>query len=154
MDWNREERADAYLDGLMSTEQARAFERELASAPEAARALGVSLALREMIASMPPAQPPDGLEQRIARALALSSEGAPARPKALFRRVRSALSGTSWTVRGPASALGGVPGNMQPVLSGLSNLRWMLGPLGAGAEPKREAPKKPAWRRALSLFRK
>jgi hypothetical protein len=48
--------------------------------------------------------------------------------------------------------LGGVPRNAQPMLAGLSQMRWMLGPLGAaGGEPQRVAAKKPMWRRALAL---
>lgn len=153
MEWTPEDRADAYLDGLMSREEARAFERDLASAPETARALGVALALREMIGALPPALPPDGLEERIAHALALHAEMRPKAPTApLFRRFRSTLSATAWTLRGPAHALKGVPGNAQPVLAGLSQMRWILGPLGArGAETRGEAEKTPLWRRALAL---
>ena len=152
MDWSPEEAADAYLDGLMSSAQARAFERELAAAPRAAEALRAALALREMIASLPPARAPEGLEERIAGALQLSPSARAKRPKVLFGRLRSALAGTSWTVRGPAHLLGGVPEGVQPVLAGLSQMRWALGPLAAGGEARREAPKRPAWRRALSAL--
>jgi anti-sigma factor RsiW len=152
MQWVPEERADAYLDGLMSRDEARAFERDLASLPETAKALSVALVLREMLEALPPTRPPDGLEEKIARALALQAEAKPKQPKALFRRFRAALSATSWTVRGPVHALGGVPRNAQPMLAGLSQMRWMLGPLGAaGGEPQRVAAKKPMWRRALAL---
>jgi len=155
MEWTPEERADAYLDGLMSREETRAFERDLTSVPETAKALGLALALREMIVALPPTRPPDGLEEKIARALALQAEAKPKKQKALFRRFRAALFATSWTVRGPVHALSGVPGNAQPALAGFSQVRWMLGPFGAsGGAPRREVAKKPLWLRALAFVRK
>jgi len=149
MEWTPDDRADAYLDGSLSRDEARAFERDLAEKPEVARALNSALVLREMLQSMPPTSPPEGLEERIAGALALVGESSDREASALLPRVRAALSGFSWSVRGPAMALGSL-GNAEPVAAGLTQARWILGPLGAPREAKPKPPSKPIWQRALA----
>ena len=157
MEPSLEERIDAYLDGLLSREEARAVERDLAEKPEAARALTAALALREMLLSLPPTQSPKGLEQRIFEALPLRA--APVEPKekesgtSLFPRVRAALSGATWGLRGPAILLSGASLsnlNEQPAITGMSQVRWALGPLGAPRPARVEPPKRPLWQRAIA----
>ncbi len=147
-----EERADAYLDGSMSSEEAVAFERELAEKREAALALGAALALREMLKELPPLRPPQGLEDRIAASLPLRAAPGAGPRRSPLGALRAALAGASWTVRGPAVALGGTLGGARPAAEGLSQVRWMLGPLATGAgETRPEAARRPIWKRALAL---
>jgi anti-sigma factor RsiW len=152
MNWTLEERADAYLDGSLSREEALAFERELAEKREAALALGAALALRELLRAMPPLRPPEGLEERIAASLPLRIPPKARQGRAPLASVRAALAGASWTVRGPAAALGGTFEGARPAAAGVSQLRWMLGPLAVGgAEARRETARRPLWKRALGL---
>ncbi len=147
-------RCDAYLDGDLPRDEALAFERDLAVRPELAEALASALALRELLAALPPLAPPPGLSARIARALPLRRErkekaaaaGEPSPAGAV-------LAGISWLYRVPAMAAQGVAGSAATAGAGLSQVRWALGPLGAqvpGFEPEpRPRPRRPLWRRLL-----
>jgi len=150
-----DERAEAYLDGELSAEEAAAFERELAARPEFADALGAAIVLRDLLESMPPAQPPAGLEERIVGALGLGRaratplERAPeeARPS-LVAPLRASLSGASWLFRPSAALVSGGLDGARPAAAGLGQVRWLLGPLAPRrAEP--EAAPRPAWRRVV-----
>jgi len=143
-----EELADAYLDGDLPREEALAFERDLAVRPEAATALAEAVSLRELLAGLPPLTPPAGLAERIASALPLRKTRE--REKGDISPVWAALAGLSWTVRGPAVAALGAALPAAPASAGMAQLRWALGPLGAGAEAK-ERPRRPRplWRRML-----
>jgi len=141
-----EELADAYLDGDLPRSEALAFERDLAVRPEAARALSAALALRELLAGLPPLGPPPGLADRIVDSLPLPRR-AP-RGRAEPSPVGTALAGLSWTFRPAATA---ALGALAPALSasaGLSQVRWALGPLGAPGRPAPRPPR-PLWRRVL-----
>lgn len=148
--------ADAYLDGDLSREEALAFERDLALRPEVAEALSSALALRELLAGLPPLAPPAGLSARIARALPLGRERrerrpAKAGPGAADREptaAGSALSGAAWLLRVPAMAAQGATASAFTAGAGLAQVRWALGPLAAQATPT-PRPRRPLWRRLL-----
>ncbi len=143
-----EERADAYLDGDLSRDDALAFERELAVRPEVAAALASALALRELLLSLPPLAPPAGLAQRITRALPLgraSRQETAAEPA--LSPVRAVLGAFGWTFRATAAATMGAVATAGSVSGGLNQVRWALGPLGA-SDPAPRA-RRPLWRRLL-----
>ncbi len=151
----QDERAEAYLDGELSREEASAFERDLAADPEVADALGAAIVLRDLLGRMPPLQPPPGLEERILGALRLgrgagSAEARGADPGARpssVPAVRAALSGAGWLLRPSAAMVHAGVESARPIAAGLGQFRWLLGPLAPGrteAEPQR-----PLWRRAL-----
>lgn len=142
-----DELADAYLDGDLSREEALAFEHDLAARPEVAEALSSALALRELLAGLPPLAPPPGLSARIARALPLGE--AKERGEAGASAAGAVLSGFSWLYRVPAAAVMGAAGTVASAGSGLSQVRWALGPLGAAAEPAPRAPRRALWRRVV-----
>ncbi len=145
-----DERADAYLDGLLAREEALTFERDLAEKPEVAGALGSALMLREILKALPPARPPAGLEDRIAASLPLRRPAASPAAEARPSNVRAAIAGAIWGVRGPAAVFGG----SGSVTAGLSQVRWALGPLAAGrSQPRRKTARRPLWQRALGLGR-
>jgi anti-sigma factor RsiW len=148
-----EELADAYLDGDLLREEAMAFERDLAVRPETAAALSSALALRELLAGLPPLAPPKGLTDRIAGALPLRREkakraaGAPGSDDG-HSAIGAALAGVSWVFRLPAMAAMGAAATATSTGSGISQVRWALGPLGAPQAPE-PRPKRPLWRRVL-----
>jgi len=143
-----EERADAYLDGDLERDEAMAFERDLALRPEVADALAAALALRELLGSV---APPAGLTDRIARALPLGRRASPRAVPGDSSPVRAALGGLAWTFRGTTVAAMGAAGPALSASTGMAQVRWALGPLGATSEPA-PRPQRPLWRRLL--FRK
>jgi len=145
-----EELAEAYLDGDLRRDEALAFERELAGRPPAAAALIAAVALRDLLASLPPPAPPPGLAERIAGSLPLRRPR-PASEASRPSPVRAALAGLGWTFRGAALAALGTAGPAASASTGMAQLRWALGPLGAPPEPV-PGSRRPLWRRAL--FRK
>lgn len=150
-----DERAEAYLDGELSREEATAFERDLASDAEVADALGAAVVLRDLLGRMPPLQPPPGLEQRILGALRLGRGGEPAEPlpveggerPSAVPSVRAALSGAGWFFRPSVAVMQAGRESARPIAAGLTQFRWFLGPL-APARAEAEPPR-PLWRRAL-----
>lgn len=147
---------ESYLDGLLSPEETAQFERRLLE-PAVADAFREALMLRALLADMPPDQAPAELVAALEAALV--ADVRLARKAARMPRIRAALSGMSWMVRGPAqaipaaSAASGGPGT--PVRDGLSTWRYALGPLATGGGT-RAKPSRPLWRRVLtrSLRRK
>lgn len=150
-----DERAEAYLEGELSPDEAAAFERDLDSRPEVADALGAAVVLRDLLGRLPPLRPPPGLEQRIVGALRLGrrgerplarrekrSERPPAVPTA-----RAALNGASWLVRPPATVMQVGMGGARPLAAGLTHVRWVLGPLAARRPDPEPAPRRRVWRR-------
>lgn len=137
-----EDRIEAYLDGDLSPEQTLEMERALAR-PEVAGALSRALMVRELLRSAPPDFPPAdllaGLHTLVQDELADGSGGQEAVAERLrFPRLRAALTGASWSLRGPALAVASSPA-ARSTLAGLSTVRNALGPLasrsggGAGA---------------------
>jgi len=143
-----EERADAYLDGDLGREEALGFERDLALRPEVATALAAALALRELLGSLPPVDPPAGLTDRIARALPLGRRASPRVVPGDASPVQAALAGLAWTFRGTTVAAMGAAAPALSASAGMAQVRWALGPLGAVPEPT-PRPRRPLWRRVL-----
>jgi hypothetical protein len=158
MNQELDERIEAYLDGLLSGEQAAAFEREL-TRPEVAAAFAEALALRQLLAEAPPEQPPAGLIEQIELDLGVAP-GVPATPRRAqpgreqrLPRARAALHGLGWSLRGPALALAhAAPGttardSAAAAGRGLRTVRHALGPLqrerdAAGSRPEPAQPKR------------
>jgi len=140
---------ESYLDGLLSPEETAQFERRLLE-PVVADTFREALMLRALLADMPPDQPPEELVAALEAALV--ADVRLARKAARMPRLRAALSGMSWMVRGPAQAIGatgsasGAP--VTPVRDGLSTMRFALGPL-AGGLGRAQQPRS-WWRRALA----
>ncbi len=137
-----DERIQAYLDGTLPADEAAVFERELTD-PEVSRRFGEELFLRELMRDMGP-EVPEGLAERLAAALPLAA----AEPEGeRLPRLRAALDGVGWAVRGPAMAFSAGPG----VVGGREAISGVRTALGVTApEPAVPAARaKPLWRRAL-----
>jgi anti-sigma factor RsiW len=139
---------ERYLDGQLDPEETAQFERRLMD-PAVSEAFGEALMLRQLLAELPPDQAPEELVRQLEEALEVDPGGQRRRTRLL--RVRAALDGLSWAVKGPAQALsaGSPTASAAPAAAGLSTMRYALGPLGKqrGAPT---APRKPLWRRVLS----
>jgi hypothetical protein len=131
-----DERVEDYLDGLMGPREVRAFEQEL-TRPEVAQALHESLALRSMLAELPPAEVPDGLIERIERDLGIA-ESTPGRVR--LPRLRAALSGAAWVFRGPAQIGSGSEDSLRAASIVSAPLTRLM---------TNDTPKPPLWRRVL-----
>lgn len=148
---------ESYLDGQLSPADTAAFERRLLE-PAVSEAFGEALMLRALLADMPPDQAPEELVASLEAALV--ADVRLAQKAARLPRLRAAMSGLSWMVRGPAQALPAAAAatSTQPsaVRGGMSTLRYALGPLGQGQRQAAATPSKPWWRRLLarSLKRK
>ncbi|MDX9721562.1 MAG: hypothetical protein RBU37_12505 [Myxococcota bacterium] len=98
-----------YLDGLLDTEQSRAFERALID-PSLQQALAIELSLRDLMADFPPNEAPEGLVSRIEASLGLveDDEGATALWRAALRRWgRLSTMGPGFAVEGLRAATAG-----------------------------------------------
>ena len=143
---------DRYLDGLLSPEETSRFERMLLR-PEVGEAFGEALLLRQLLQDMPPDQAPEELMSRLESALGIDATTIRKRAQRM-PRLRAALGGMSWMVRGPAQAMT-VPATLgaAEAASGFSNARYALGPMGTQAHAT--PPTRPSWwRRALGLSRR
>ncbi len=130
------ERCEAYLEGVLDSDVAAAFERSLVR-PEVATVFREALLLRELIRASTADDAPAGLEARIAARLGLDVETVKEKLRtARFVRTRTALRDMSWVVRGPGLV-------MAPVQVSGVNLRL--------PHRTRETPRIPLWRRALHL---
>ena len=146
-----EERVEDYLDGFMSPREARAFEAALLD-PEVARTLHEALALRSLLASLPPEDAPEGLTARIEAALGVAVRGRPAPARDADRvrlpRLRAALSGAAWAFRGPAHMAQSSGGD------GLRTVGYASTPLSLlrrEEQEQEEAPRPALWRRVLGF---
>jgi hypothetical protein len=144
-----------YLEGHLPPAEAARFERSLTH-PKVAAAFREILALRELLRALPPDAPPAELVAKLEETLRVAQAAGVIRPER-YPRLRAALQGLGWTVRGPALALatGGAlrpsedrsPGTRE-ALAGLATIGYSLGPITAtrtGAAPR----KRPAWWRRL-----
>ena len=151
-----DERIEDYLNGQLSDEETRQFEKDLLKKEEA-NAFREALIMRELLSGLPPDEPPPGLVERIEASLDLSSKSqvrkaTPKEPSSLGQMI----NGFRWGLRWPGYALAGISGGSIPLknsLSGMGMVGYSLGPLN---EPVRERinairlPKKPLWKIALS----
>lgn len=136
-----DEQVEDYLDGVMTSREARAFEETLLD-PHVATALHEALALRSLLAALPPDDAPEGLTDRIEAALGVATGAVTARERqARVPRLRAALSGAAWAFRGPA-LLANPAG-----ADGMRTVGYVTSPLPRrDAEP---APRPALWRRLL-----
>jgi anti-sigma factor RsiW len=149
-DQRRCERIDAYLEGRLSPAETAAFERELAG-PALAAAFAEAIALRDLLAHLPPEVVPAELIDRLA-AIGAAPAAAPSRgggrvPR--FERVRAAAAGASWAVRGPSIGVSSVASSLGGALTPLR----LLGNAMTPARREAAAARAPLWRRALGLAR-
>ena len=154
MSQTEQDRAEDYLDGLLSARFAAEFERDLLE-PEAAAALNEALLLRELLANLPPVTPPPGLVGRIERAMALqplpSDYRSANKPRSSLGQI---LNGLSWGLRWPGYALAAVsPGSMAMKDTGLNTVTVTLGPLETPMQrglSKLGAVQKSLWKKAAA----
>lgn len=142
MNYPLDERIEDYLDGLMTSREARAFEEALLD-PDVATALHEALALRSLLAALPPDDAPEGLTDRIEAALGVTSAAVAARARReRVPRLRAALAGAAWAFRGPA-LLANAAG-----ADGMRTVAYAAAPLPRRA-PTDDAPRPALWRRVL-----
>ena len=148
---------ESYLDGQLAPEETAAFERRLLE-PAVAEAFGEALMLRALLADLPPDQAPEELVASLEAALV--ADVRLARKPTRMPRLRAALAGMSWMVRGPAQAIPAAAAansaQARPVRGSLNTMRYALGPLANAGNTRPSAPSRPWWRRILarSLRRK
>ncbi len=150
---NTQERIEAYLEGRLGLEETHEFERDLLD-PQVATLFAEELMLRELIASAPPEGPPNELVDSIILSLELEQETEETKARSRgFPRMRAVLQGMGWSIRGPAMAVSNRSG--QATISGLSTMRYALGPLGSSTREKvKPAPKKKKRRWWLKILRR
>jgi len=130
-----EERLDAYLDGLLSPSETRETERMLVR-PEVAEVLAEAIAFREVLATAPPLEAPDGLDDRIIKELGLEPQVSPRRQRRVTRLGRAPVPADASAGRGPRTTR--PPRGM---LSRLGAMQFAFGPLfllGWGQEDELE----------------
>ena len=149
------DRIESYLDGLLDEVQTHRFEQDLLKQDVAALFREVLL-MRELLGELTPAEPPEGLVNRIEAALAV----APAGQKAFERKSREATTGF-WSAlksgfRWPGYSMSGMAGGTEALkssLSGIGTIGYALGPLRAplrkGVAAIQQAGT-PLWKSALT----
>lgn len=153
------DRIESYLDGLLNDAETHRFEQDLLKEDVAALFREVLL-MRELLGELPPAEPPEGLVDRIEAALAV----APARQKAFEMQSREETTGF-WSAlktafRWPGYSMSGMAGGaeaLKSALSGIGTIGYALGPLRAplhnGVAAIRPAGT-PWWKSALTSVAK
>lgn len=153
------DRIESYLDGLLDEEETHRFEQDLLK-EEIAAIFREVLLMRELLGELPPAEPPEGLVNRIEAALAV----APAPQKASKMQSQEGASGF-WSAikagfRWPGYSLAGMAGGtdaLKSSVSGIHTIGYALGPLRAplhkGIAAIRQAGT-PLWRSALTNLAK
>jgi hypothetical protein len=149
------DRIESYLDGLLDEAETHRFEQDLLKEDVAALFREVLL-MRELLGELPPAEPPEGLVNRIEAALAV----APARQRAFDTHIQEEPTGF-WSAlksgfRWPGYSMSGVAGGtdaLKGALSGMRTVGYALGPLRAPlhkgvAAIRQTGP--PLWKSALT----
>lgn len=150
------DRIEDYLDGALHEEAAHRFEQDLLK-EDVATQFREALLLRELLGSLPPEQPPEGLVERIESALVLDRRTPQSQPKTKSNRrfgsiVTAAKASLSW----PGYALSGLMGGstaLKGSASGVQTIGYSLGPLREPARKRMQAlrlSRKPLWKIALS----
>lgn len=149
------ERIESYLDGLLDEEKTRDFEQDLLKADVAALFREVLL-MRELLGELPPAEPPEGLVERIEDALSVATASQKASAMKVREKTRDFWSVLKTGFRWPGYSLAGMPGGTEALrnsVSGLRTIGYALGPLRdpirKGAAAVRRAGK-PLWKSALT----
>jgi hypothetical protein len=147
-----EDRCDAYLEGRLSPAETARFEQDLLQ-ERVARAFREALILRELLSTVGPDAPEEQLIARIEAALDLDAGQDHAEARRRLPRLRAAMSGLGWIVRGPAQALQAETARTyatREVVGGFSTMRYALGPLATSSrEPQPKPQPKPAWWRRV-----
>ena len=151
-----DERIEDYLNGQLSDEETRQFEKDLLK-KEVATAFREALIVRELLSGLPHVEPPPGLIEHIEASMNLSSSISTekAQPKK-SSSLRQIVNGLQWSLRWPGYAMAGISGSSIPLkssLSGMDTVGYSLGPLNEPVREKINAislPKKPLWKIALS----
>jgi len=151
-----DEQIEDYLNGQLSGEETKRFEKKLLNKKIAA-AFNEALIIRELLSSLPSDEPPPGMIERIEASLDLSSSPPTrqAKPKK-FSRLSHVFNGFRWGLRWPGYALTGISSSsskLKSSFSGIDTIGYSLGPLN---EPVRNRASnfrlstKPLWKIALS----
>lgn len=141
-----DEQVEDYLDGMMTPREVRAFESSLTE-PPVAQALHEALAMRCLLAELPPAEVPGGLIDRIEAELGIA-ESSPNRVR--LPRLRAALAGAAWAFRGPAQINSGTNDSLRAAsLASAPFTRLVSAPFTLFVS--NDAPRPPLWRRLLKL---
>lgn len=151
-------RIEDYLDGLLSPRETRAMERRLIE-PDVSAALAEAIAFRELMATAPPLDAPEGLAERIIDELGVG-EAEPAWWRQLWTRKTPELSPLRVLDEEDEPELAPAPAPETKKGRGTAALGAVFGTLRLALAPvmwlrdSQRAPQrsKPAWwRRALSL---
>ena len=156
MNQELQDRIEDYLDGALDGEAARRFEQELLQ-EEVAAEFREALLLRELLGSLGPDQPPEGLVQRIESALVQDRRDpmpqSGAESKGLFGGLAATVkAGVRWPGYALAGLMGG-PTALKGSVSGMQTIGYSLGPLREPARKGIQAirlPRRPLWKIALS----
>jgi anti-sigma factor RsiW len=156
MNQDLHDRIEDYLDGALDDEAARRFEQDLLQAEVAAQ-FREALLLRDLLGSLPPDQPPEGLVERIESAL-IQNRRTPEpqfvadsnrRYGALMAAFKAGLRWPEYVFAGLASGSSGMKGS----INGVKTIGYALGPLQVPARRRMQTvrfTRKPIWKIALS----
>ncbi len=149
-------RIEDYLDGVLCPAETDRLERELCE-PEAARALGEALMLRELLASAPPHEVPEGLVDRIESELgvAISSKGRRGLVPVpgLSGPASGVLEGASWALRWPSMMMSAAPAATAGPRQTMQAMRSLTDPLREALPERPARPKRSALSPALRSAR-
>jgi hypothetical protein len=150
------DRIEDYLDGALDDEAARRFEQDLLQ-QEVASQFREALLMRDLLGSLPPDQPPEGLVERIESAL-IQYRGAPEPPSvtdsnrrygALMAAFKAGLRWPEYVFAGLAGGSSGLKGS----INGVKTIGYSLGPLQEPARKRMQTvrfTRRPIWKIALS----
>lgn len=150
------DRIEDYLDGALDDEAARRFEQDLLQ-EEVASQFREALLMRDLLGSLPPDQPPEGLVERIESAL-IQNRRAP-EPQSVTgsgRRYGALMAAFKAGLRWPEYVFGGLAGGssgLKGSINGVKTIGYSLGPLQEPARKRMQTvrfTRKPIWKIALS----
>jgi len=151
-----QDRIEDYLDGALDNEAARRFEQDLLQ-EEVAAEFREALLLRELLGSLPPEQPPQGLVERIESAMIRQRRKpgyqADTPPKGRIEGLSETIkAGLRWPGRTLTGLMGG-PAALKGSTSGMRTIGYALGPLREPARTSLQSVRLPRiqlWKMALS----
>jgi hypothetical protein len=150
------DRIEDYLDGALDDEAARHFEQDLLQEGVASQ-LREALLMRDLLGSLPPDQPPEGLVEQIESAL-IPYRRAP-EPQSVpdsNRRYAALMAAFKAGLRWPEYVFGGLAGGssgLKGSIKGVKTIGYSLGPLQEPARKRMQTvrfTRKPIWKIALS----
>jgi hypothetical protein len=168
------DRIEDYLDGALDNEAARHFEHDLLQ-EEVASKFREALLMRDLLGSLPPDQPPEGLIERIESALVGTRRTSETETATYADRSSGALiaafkaglrwpgymvaglsggsSGLKRSISGVRTILSGGSSGLKRSISGAGTIGYSLGPFQEPARKRMQAlrlKRKPLWKIALS----